>query len=319
MKLLLVGDLHLRVKTPEGRTDADFMQTCLGKLRQILEIAEDRGCEAIIQAGDFFHNPNPSKELIAEVINLLNEKDKIILTIHGQHDMSFHSKESKKKSALAVLEAAGVVTCLNDIPCVIEEYEKGKKDVAILGASFGETPTTIENKNVSLSGDGTFFISVSHVMVGDKPLWPGHDLTSAEEYVKKYPNYDLYLVGDYHYPFAQKVENTDVINAGCVLRLTRGKRDLELKPKVVLYDTENTGGAEDIYLDVQPVEDVFDLSERTEKENNSEELCKLVEQLKESGQVGVSFAENLQAYYKQNDTLEGIRDIIAEAMPVEIE
>jgi len=296
MKILIVGDLHLRVRCPRKRTDENFMHTCLDKLHQILDIAVEFGCDFIVQAGDFFDSPDPSKELIAEVIEHLRTSSCPVFVIHGQHDLAFHNKNASRRSALRILEAARCLTSLNTIP-------EGYGNTNLYGASFGQTPTPPKNTDV-------YNILVAHTMVGNRPLWPGHDLTGPKAYMRKYPWFDLYVVGDYHYPFEETCKDKVMINAGAVLRLTSDKRDRTRHPKVVVYDTK-TNEAEDIHLKVLPWETVFDL---TEEETDKPQFDELIDRLRKQGEIGVSFAENLASYLEGRDVEEAVRDLLWECL-----
>jgi len=299
-KLLIVGDLHLRTRTPRRRKEADFEAVCLGKLKQIVEIGRKRA-DFVIQVGDFFHHPDPSKGLIAGVIEVLQEQISFEdcplywYAIHGQHDLRYHSKEAAKRSALKVLDAAGVLNIVDDdMDAALSGF--------LFGAPFGQTPPPCP--------DSGYNVLVSHVMVGDKPLWPGHELTGPEEYVKKNPGFNLYVVGDYHYPFSVKVGDAWVINAGAVLRMTADERDRTRKPKVVLFDTD-TNTPTDIYLDVTPEADAFDLDGYTSDKAHEVEradFAAMADALRKSGKTGVNFGENLAKAMDELEIKKGIRD-----------
>ncbi|KKN89676.1 hypothetical protein LCGC14_0235220 [marine sediment metagenome] len=306
MKILLWGDGHLRVRTPQGRTDENFMETCLGKVQQILEICIVEKCDAMIQTGDFFDSPNPNGELVSEVIARLRwQKEELekcrFFVIHGQHDLSYHTEASMRRSMLAILAAAGVV-----IPLRVGNgwWDRGDKE-HFSGSCFGQ-----EILPVTLTSGNTFEVLVAHVMVGDRPLWPGHDLTGPKQFMRKHPGYDLYVLGDYHYPFSVQVGNIWAINPGAMLRLTRSKRDREHRPKVVIFDTE-TREPRDIYLNVEPAESVF-IEKDEPMEQDEHRFDELVSKLKETGEIGVSFADNLAAHFEADDTPKEIREKILE-------
>ena len=44
-------------------------------------------------------------------------------------------------------------------------------------------------------------IMVVHAMIGNKPIYPGQDITKAKTFLKNNPLADVILCGDYHYPF----------------------------------------------------------------------------------------------------------------------
>ncbi len=301
MKFLILGDCHFRVRTPQCRTDENFMETCLDKLQQAMDVAHANECDAVLQVGDFFDSPNPSGELVAEVITSIRAKwRKPFYATHGQHDLTYHTEASMKRSTLRIMEAAGTTNSVGG-------YTRfGCKTSRIHGAAFGQIPPVPDN-------DRYFNILIAHTMVGDKPLWPGHDLTGPEEYVRKYPGYDLYCLGDYHYPFSVKVGDAWVINPGVLLRLTASERDMQHRPKVVIFDTD-TNEPEDIYLDVKPASEAFDLSKKKEKRVEGPDFSAMVAQLKAAGRIGLSFRENLVRYLETKKVEKNVQEAVWNAL-----
>ena len=292
MKILLVGDLHARTATPAKRLDENFLSTFLDKLSQIVQIAKYNNA-IILQAGDWHDSFSPDKLLLIKEIELLANCGVDIFTIHGQHDMRYHSQSSTKHSAIRVLEAA---KCL----CVLDEKEPFRlhDDVNIYAAPYGTSPILdIE--------DDAFNILVSHVMVMNKPLYINHEYISPTDYMKEFPGYDMYFVGDIHTPFVSKRNGNLMINAGSVLRSSIDQKDY--KPKVILFDTDDKSYS-DIYLDVK--EDVFDLVEIKKIQENKFEG--MIEKLRESGKISVNFKDNLDLFIKKHKINKNIVDIIEE-------
>jgi len=296
MKLLLVGDMHLRSKPPERRIEEDFKEVCLNKLRMVLEIAGQENCRAIIQAGDFFDSPNPPKDLIADVIDMLRGLGAFrdMYCIFGQHDLPYHSLAAKERSALRILEAAGAVKLLDAEGATIEE---DGQQVVVRGFSFGE-----EVK----SSDGIAEICVVHAMVGDKPLYAGQDIVQPETFMRRYFGYKLYLFGDYHYPYMVRTDKAVAVNAGALVR-QNVLRDRDLKPGVVLCDTSDWS-LQRIELDVR--KDVFLDYEREDSSDLREKVSAFVEQLKQNRVIGVSFIQNLVRVLDEQGIDEEVRKII---------
>ena len=292
MKYLIVGDMHLRAKTPRCRTEKDFTALCLGKLKQCIDIAkENRAC--ILQPGDFFDRAQPAGSLVVKLLELLESEEAYdIHTIHGQHDLLHHNIEAAQGSELRKMEAVSLLHLGNATGWV-----------SVQGIDFGQPiPEPV---------DAPFNILMVHMMIGDKPLWPGHELTAPEAFMDKHPGFDLYVIGDYHYPFTVQHNGAWAINAGVMIRLTASERDMAHRPKVVLFDTET--GPEDIYLDVTPASEAFDLSKKAVVRDNAK-LEELVKKLKKSGEVGVDFTANLVQYIEDNNVSDEVREILMTAL-----
>ena len=303
MKLLLVGDCHFRTKTPEHRTEPDFASVCLGKLKQVLDIAESHGIGVILQAGDFFDSPDVSDGLVARVIEMLLSHcthGPILHLVHGQHDLAYHSDASRERSKLRVMEAAGAARLLGDKAI-------SYNGVNLYGASFGQSPPRPRGKG--------FHILVAHAMVGDKPLWPGHELTGPADYAARHPGYNLYLLGDYHYPWEAGEDTVAMFNCGVLVRRTTAEQELSLQPKIILFDT-NTMASQDILLKVSLAEKAFDLSEAIVQERRDPTaLSALVEKLRQTGKIGVNFTENLVRYCQTEKVPDTIKNLILESLP----
>ena len=296
MKIIELGDVHLRVRPPEGRTESDFFPMQIGKLEQVLSLAKDELCSAILQTGDFWDRPDPPKKAIAECIDLLNKYSIPIYAIAGQHDMVGHSYSSIDNSALRVMEAAHVVTILKEEPIQLD-------GIFIYGASFGQDvpKPSITERN----------ILVIHDMIGDKLLYPNQKLTHPNSFLRKHL-YELIVAGDYHYKFVQSYNGRYIVNPGCMTRLKRNERDLALEPAILIYDTE-TRELEEVLLNVNPVNKAFKVKEAKE-DIQIQGIEELVEKLRSQGKLGVDFANNLQEYYKENKTDKPIRERISKVI-----
>jgi DNA repair exonuclease SbcCD nuclease subunit len=298
-----MGDAHLRTRPPEARKDPDFAAVCLEKLAQVFELADSMGMDGVIQPGDFFDSADPSKELLADVIDLLLAYKTKLYAIHGQHDMAYHSSAAVHRSALRVMEAAKAVVLLTHTPTPVA-------DVMLYGNNFGDDPA-----NPALLTGGRHNILVTHAMVGDKPLWPGHDLLDFKGYINKWGGYSSYIFGDYHYKWVHPTPLGGwAMDAGCLLRLNQTDVARNHQPGVFLWDTD--GGPVDHLLSVAPVESVFLPGEAT-KEHDNQKLMEMVEALRAGGAIGVSFKENLETHYLRNNTPMVVRELISKALVLE--
>ena len=297
MKYLILGDLHMRSKTPRCRTETDFSQLCIDKLTQVLDIANGQNVDAILQPGDFFDRPQPTGSLVVGLLEQLETYQDThprgsLYAIHGQHDLIHHNEKSAEGSELRKMEAVGLLQLARP---------EGFYPDGVVGSNYGHLipKPPFEKYNILLT----------HAMVGDKPLWPGHELTQPESFMDKHPGFNLYVFGDYHYPYSVQHSNGSwAINAGCLIRLTSSERDMAHRPKVVIFDTE-TNMPEDVYLDVSPVCDSFDLSKKTVVKDNAH-LRELMETLKKGKEIGVDFTANLVQYISDNDVSDEVREIL---------
>lgn len=302
MRLLILGDLHLRTINPERRID-DFFQTQLGKMKQVFAIAKKHNCEAILQPGDMWDNPNPSKYAIARYIRLFRHHKIPIYMVIGQHDMTMHNLDSVKKSAVYILVASG---CVQLVGLDEKPFPIGG-DVWLYGLSFGQTPWFTKDPTCPDVDEKGYSIVMAHINVGSKKLYPDQKVISPNAFQKRYPWADLHVVGDQHYTFQEGT----VLNAGCLVRKTIADVERLHKPGVFIHDTETQKTVWEA-LTIKPWEEVF-LMPTTEKKDE-QKLLELVEALKANKRMTVSFSENLNLYFKENEVSSEIRKRIEKRM-----
>ena len=308
MKLLLLGDAHLRLTAPKGRID-DFFATQLGKFEQVLNIADEQKCSIILQVGDLFDSPNPANFVLSTYIDMLlkwknndvAEPWKEFYVVLGQHDLYLGSSDVTKTATNVLRSADAIMAILHSNSGYIFQPTLRCR---LWGTSFGEVVPEFEKK------DNAFDILVIHAAIG-YPLFNEHKIKYPEEFLNEHPNYDLIVCGDYHYPFEFCSEGRWIINPGAMVRLTRSSRDLEHKPSVVVFDTENRE-FERIYLKILPQETAFDL---TSSEKSVEFNTDLFNSIQDHDTfAGINFEHNLEQFFSENQISNEIRKIIAETM-----
>ena len=307
MKLGILGDTHFTSRGPNRRLD-NYFETQIDKFNQSLDIFEREKCTHIIQVGDLTESPDVSNFVISVIIRLLRERGIVVYCCYGQHDISGHSASTLKRSPLKVLEAAGVVILLKDKPIeqknVFVPTSNDKRYIMLYGASFGEpVPNTCE--------DDPYNILVTHRMIGDRELYPGQELVSPRKFLRDNPSFDLVICGDYHYRFKDTYDGRMIINSGCLMRKTISKFDQEHIPGVATFDV-NENKLDIFELNIQPVEEVFDLS-REEKSDNKN-LIKFIENLQESNESTVDWKRNLLKVLEERKACQGVRDLIDNAL-----
>jgi len=305
MKLGLVSDIHARYLAPENRIDDNFFEdVVLGKVRNILQIAKDRGCAAIAQAGDLWDNPNPTRYVVSKVMRLLLEFNIPMYTVIGQHDMIMRNFQHLNRTGTYLLESSGAahILGLDGKPAIVKE---GTEEVYLHGLSFEQDfclPAPVEGKANLL---------VAHAAVGTRQLYPGQEKDGTREFIRNNPGYDAILVGDQHYSFIDEYKGCKIYNTGCVIRKTILEHELTHEPCIFIYDTE-TKEAEKVLLDFKPWQKVFHIPDKKSKDESK--LQEFLDSIKGDKKVQVSFIDNLRAYYDKNKVSGNIKSLVASAM-----
>jgi len=306
MKLGILGDLHFTFRGPSRRKD-NFFETQMRKFREAFSIFKKEGCNYIIQPGDFFDTHTSSNKTKAEIIKFLREElwyEEGIFFVSGQHDISGHSLHTLKNSPLAVLKAAGVGTLLTGNPHPI----RNNSAINLYGASYGESIPNPERED-------EYNILVIHKMIGDRELFPGQELQKPNQFLRNHPKYRLVICGDYHYRFRSEYQGRTIINAGCLVRKTISKWDLEHRPSVATFDTE-TGKVEFFELTCDPIEEVFDLcrDQKIDKINSQKLIDALKSRIgskKNGGKTGIDI---LLEVIKEKKCSESVRNEIDDVL-----
>jgi DNA repair exonuclease SbcCD nuclease subunit len=307
MKIGIFGDLHYTSRGPTRRLD-NYFETQMEKSSEAFHIFRKNNCGYVVQPGDMFDTHTVSNEVEARTILLFRKwmEDRVILCVSGQHDISGHSLHTLKNSPLAVLQSAGVVKILSER--VWGECLKGEeKDFGFYGASYGEPIPEPDDEN-------TYNILVIHKMIGDRELFPGQELTKPNQFLRNNPKYNLVICGDYHYRFSSQYGGRTIVNAGCIVRKTISKFDLEHKPSVAIFDTE-TNEVEFFELEHRPVKEVFNLSRETKTDRIKTE--QLIQALKNQGVCrGIKWKDALVQVLESRKAScsEGVRRIIDECL-----
>lgn len=301
MRILLISDLHLREDSPIGRID-NFQETMFRKFRFVLNTAKENDVDFILQAGDFLNKPNPSYKFVNTIIDIINEYDVPIFYILGQHDIYMRSKDINY-SAIGTIEKA-----LSALPMKRIVNKVSYNDLEIIGCSFSDSiPKNSKSNKIK--------ILVIHGMIGNKPLFPGHDYVDASYFLRQNDCYSIILCGDYHYPFKVNFKGRTIINTGCMLRMTRDERDMNRNPCVYILDTNKN--IQKINIPCEPASVVF--SEINEVKQQSKiigegDLLRFIEKLKNKNKTGISYLEVLREYFNNNNISEEIKNIIIEAI-----
>jgi len=301
MKIGILGDTHFTNRSPERRID-NYWETLEDKLTQALTIFVSNDCDCIIQPGDFFDSSTTADRVKAVLIQLFKRYRLGVYCVAGQHDITGHSMYTLANSPLAVLQSAGVVKVVNGDCCSLGALNKDS-NVQIYGAPFGE--------EVPKPFDYGYNILIIHKMIGNRPLYPGQDLTDPRRFLRQHPGYNLVVCGDYHYRFIETHDGRTILNPGAMVRKTISKFDLQHKPAVIIFDTE-TNETEVVKLNVKLPEEVFDLTKTTKKDNLV--LLQFIERLKNQTGKMIEWKRILLEVLKERNANRRVKNIIDETL-----
>lgn len=281
------ADVHINDKPPESRCD-DYADSLLDKLRQISEIAREKKVDAVLDAGDFFHNKAASRNshrLVRKVVDLHRSYPCPVYENPGNHDFPYGNVDYVQRQPLGVLFATGIFERMLDhrfededglvvriigLPYKVDfsvfdfDIERGDEDVLIVCAHTYASPTGTES-------------------FGREQFLSYQDLAECTP--------DLFLFGHYHIDQGiQEVLGKKFINVGAISRGSLTNDNLKRIPKVGYIRITKDGDdveihTEAIELEVKPASEVFDLEKHERIQKERKDIDEFINTLSRSASV----------------------------------
>lgn len=279
--MILCSDFHLREDTPTCWI-GNFQEEQWSSIVFIRELQKNYGC-VVIHAGDLFHHWKPSPWLLSQAMLYLPDN---FYTVYGQHDLPQHNWELRGKSGIKTLEMARRLTVLN-------------------GCHWGQKPDDWVNSFVV----GLKNILVWHHMTYITPPYPGASGGQAQSILKKYPQFDLIVTGDNHDSFTTEYNGCRLVNPGNLTRQTADQIDYQ--PRVALWYAD-TNTIQWVYI---PIKEGVITREHIEKvQQRDARLEAFITTLKDEWEVGISFEQNLESFFKKNKIDASTKTLIYKAL-----
>lgn len=300
MKILAVGDLHLRKTGPTLRKD-DFFATQEQKLDEIFTLAIDNDCSCIVFPGDVFDRPDAPHGLVAWAVREFRRCSLDYLFVYGQHDLRYHTSD-KLNTPLGVLCAALFPRAHILNPNFA--FRAGERHLCVnfYGCSWGEPLPEHMSDDVN--------IMVMHRPISDVWLpWDHPDFLLASDLVKKVPA-QIFITGDNHAQFICKFKDAVVFNMGSVMRTTT--KQIDSKPAVALIELQADKPVEFEVLPLSIQKDVFYMERVEAKQVEEEKIAKFVSGLQDGFNPELKFVDNLRAAAEA--VPDGVRSIIDQVL-----
>jgi len=274
IKLLWRTDVHDSDQTPSSRTD-HWPDTVGGKLREIGEIAKDRGCTGVLDGGDFFNNKFPvrnSHKMVTRVAQLHEHYPCPVYGNVGNHDCRQSLIEHLDEGPLGVLFSAGIFKrCYDEHEAVFTDYARKVRVVGIPyhGPFYDMDRFKIEKK------DEDYLVCMAHVLASPSggTMFKSEDIVKYDQLLELAPDVDVWLFGHWHKDqgITEIADNKWVVNIGSLTRGTLAQDDIERHPSVacMTFGRNGAGGKieiEKVPLTIQPAASVFDFTKRTKEE-----------------------------------------------------
>jgi len=240
----------------------------------------------VLQAADLL-DTSRSWSLHSKIVEVMNKYRSVkFFSIYGQHDLYMRSEQSKFATSLGVLIQSGYIHLLGEEPYSID-------DVDIYGCSWGYKVPVPSCKK------GKINVLVIHANIGASALYPGHEFTKANAFLKKHWYYDLILCADIHQKFIYQIDDRYILNTGPMMRLEATKYNLDHQPCFAVIDS-NEWKLEWVYIPCEPAEAIMSRSHIEAREQSANMLKEFTHMVKNAEFSGVDFFKNLEDYIKKN-------------------
>jgi len=292
---ILAADLHLRDDQPTCRTD-DYWSAQERKIDFITTRAREFHCPILV-AGDFFHHWKPSPYLLAWSLRKFDGVR--VITVPGNHDLPQNNLDLIRRTGLQVLSDGGGLDILSG-----GRSSSMTPFIDVYGWAAGEDPEDRGDKREKM-----IRIAIWHELVwkGRRPF-PGCSSPATRKVLERLRSYDLVLTGDNHQTILDRSGERILVNPGSMMRMTASQMDHE--PKVFLLFGD--GSVDPLLLPYDP--DVVTREHIERPKDRDQKLEAFVRKLKEDGEVGLSFEENLREFLSRNRTRKEVRSLLDQAM-----
>jgi exonuclease SbcD len=233
MKLLFVGDLHLRGTNPRNRTDK-YMDAVSAKLQEVFALAEQHQVRAVLCPGDVFDRPEVATGVLIETMDMMRKCPVNFFTCPGNHDIYGYNLDTYNRSSLLLLSEL-----------VPRLHVLLSPDEPII---FGDTAITFSPYTNRMDHDGYGYspaarmkdtrlhIHVAHGMLLDHT--PPFDRFTLIQDVNT--EADIVLSGHDHTGFGvyHRADGKIFCNPGSLTRMSASINEIERTVQVALIDTE---------------------------------------------------------------------------------
>lgn len=270
MRLLAVGDIHIRATGPRNRKD-DYLKACIEKLYECWAIAEREKVDAIVQTGDVFHSPEVSITTLLDVAEVFMGAPVPLFCTIGNHDVPGYNPETIRRTSLNLLQR------VTDFSLLVA---KGSwiLDGGKLGVFFQPYTSKNDVDGFGYQVPDDCRILVTHSMLLD------HDLPYEAKHTNLYKlntNAEIIISGHDHlgYGVIKRADGKLFVNPGALMRLSASEGEMRRTIQVAVIDTDTKTAKLIPLACAKPGEEVLDRSaivEEAERRYAMDEFSALV-------------------------------------------
>ncbi len=305
MKLLYFQDAHLKGKNSRNRL-GNYFDDCLKKIDEVIKIAKDNKCSAILDGGDLFESYNPSYSVLDSLADRIDKAKIHVYSLFGNHCMnighinntglsSFYKKRSKWFKSL-------------DKHFYLDDT---KENIIIKGFDYYYgIEDDIRNNGLMIEGKDTVWkIAITHATITENKFFEGVSHVTPEQ-IKT--NSNLVLIAHIHKPYKKVINNTTFLNIGCLGRDNIDENKVE--PSVLLIDTDKRDYEIIKLKSAKKANEIFDLSKYEELKASKKDIKEFLDSLKNTNLQSMNLGETITKIGKEQKVDKIIIDYLLNKM-----
>lgn len=273
-KYIFLADTHIKGVNPCNRK-GDYYKDIMTKIKEVIDIAKEKGADAIIHSGDLYDSPNVSNLMVDDFIDMVEKSNIQWYIVPGNHDMISHNWSLSKASSLAhIFRRSKLIHKLNSF------INKDIKPSFIQGFQYYHNiEQDIKEKGIYANIDKKFKgfkIAVTHAMITHKSF-PFEVMHVLAKDIKT----DFDVIIHCHYHIGSGIKELNGVKFVKLPALGRtGIDEIKIDPCCAYIDT-STREIEFILLkSVKPGEEVFNIEKIAEQKKFNADIDNFINSLK---------------------------------------
>jgi len=304
MKLLYIQDAHLKGKNSRNRL-GNYFDDCLKKIDEVIKIAKDNKCSAILDGGDLFESYNPSYSVLDALADRIDKAKIYVYSLFGNHCMNIGhinntglSHLQKRSKWFKPLDKHFYLDDTNE-NIIIKgfDYYYGIED-------------DIRNNGLMVDGKDTAWkIAITHATITEKKFFEEVSHITPDK-IKTDAN--LVLIAHIHKPYKKIVNNTTFLNIGCLCRDNIDEAKIE--PSVLIIDTDKRDYEVIKLKSAKKANEIFDLSKYEELKASKKGIKEFLDSLRDVNFQSLNLGETITKIGKEQRVDKNIIDYLLNKM-----
>jgi len=304
MKLLYFQDAHLKGKNSRNRL-GNYFDDCLKKIDEVIKIAKDNKCSAILDGGDLFESYNPSYSVLDSLADRIDKAKIHVYSLFGNHCMNIGHINN---TGLSHLQKRSKWFKSLDKHFYLDDT---KENIIIKGFDYYYgIEDDIRNNGLMIEGKDTVWkIAITHATITENKFFEGVSHVTPEQ-IKT--NSNLVLIAHIHKPYKKVINNTTFLNIGCLGRDNIDENKVE--PSVLIIDTDKRDYEIIKLKSAKKGNEIFDLSKYEELKASKKGIKEFLDSLRDVNFQSLNLGETITKIGKEQRVDKNIIDYLLNKM-----